>query len=283
MKKFRKIYLEITNVCNLKCKFCSPTNRTPKFIKVDDFDLVLSRIINYTDLIFLHIKGEPLLHPEIDQILNLCSKYNLKVNLTTNGTLLSKVKDKIKNSPSLRQINFSLHSIAENDNVIDVNSYLDNIFTFIKENKNIIYSLRLWNVGLNKNHDVNFHVLKYIENHFNIPNLYESLKTVDSIKLADKVYLNQDLQFNWPSRTSEKSSHKGFCYGLRDHIGVLVDGTVVPCCLDGDGIISLGNIFNQSLDDILTSSLAKEIYNSFSNRDAYHELCKKCDYKKRFL
>lgn len=282
MKKFKKIYLEITNVCNLNCKFCAPTKRASKFIEVDTFNKILTKVARYTDLVFLHIKGEPLLHPELEIILNLCYQHHLQVNLTTNGTLIGQVKDTLKGALALRQINFSLHSLAENDYTIEVKAYLDEIFSFMKDRPDLYYSLRLWNIGQDKNHEANLLVLKQIEKYFKLQNLEETLKMVDSLKLADKVYLNQDMKFNWPQAKEENNKMQGFCYGLRDHIGILVDGTVIPCCLDGDGIINLGNILENELETILSSKLARSIYDGFSNREAVHKLCQACEFKSRF-
>ena len=282
MKRFRKIYIEITNFCNLKCKFCLPTKRKLEYMSLDRFKFILDKITPYTDLIYLHLKGEPLLHPELDKILLMCAENNISVNITTNATLLSKVKDKLTSKKALRQINFSLHSLAENDKVIDTSAYLDAIFNFIFENSQYIYSLRLWNLDENKDHIHNYEVIKQVEAAFGVTELITLLKDNNSIKLKDKVYLNQDTKFNWPHKSLEVNSQTGFCYGLRDQIGILVDGTVVPCCLDGDGIISLGNILNSGIEEIINSQQATEIYNGFSNRKVVHELCQRCDFKNRF-
>src|SRR5690554_4856645 len=110
MKKFKKFYIEITSVCNLACTFCPQTKRKANFIKVDDFTKILNEIQPHTEYIYFHVKGEPLLHPHIDELLDISYEKGFKVNITSNGTLINKAKHKILGKPALRQLNFSLHS-----------------------------------------------------------------------------------------------------------------------------------------------------------------------------
>ena len=108
------------------------------------------------------------------------------------------------------------------------------------------------------------------------------LDKLNQAKLSKNVFLKFDKVFDWPNLKSNSVNENGFCYGLRTQLGILVDGTVVPCCLDNEGQIVLGNIFNQNLEEILNSKLAKNIYDGFSNRKCYAELCKHCGYIQKF-
>lgn len=289
MRKFKKIYIEITNVCNLSCSFCPETLRKPEFIEIYAFKKVLDEIKPYGEHIYFHIKGEPLLHPELETLLNLAYKKGFKVNLTTNGTLISKVKDILLNSKSLRQINVSLHSFDGNEKSHNKEEYIKNIIEFSKETKekNIITALRLWNLDENNNTNIklnrNKEILEIIEKDFNLQyKIEDKISECRGIKIDEYIYLNQDYEFSWPALTEQEDDGIGFCHGLRNQIGILVDGTVVPCCLDGNGIIKLGNIHDNSFADIIESSRAKDIIEGFSNRKAVEELCRKCGYRKRF-
>lgn len=289
MKKFKKIYIEITNVCNLNCSFCPPTRRSHEFMKIETFTKILNEVKSYTDLIYFHVKGEPLLHPEIASFLNLSYEQGLKVNITTNGILIKEVQDKIIGKPALRQINFSLHSLEGNSG-LKTDEYLDSIFSFIKvatRETKIIISLRLWNLEednlLNVTKQKNAQILSIIEKEFNLPYIIEE-KVIPGggIKIADRVYINQDQRFQWPGLKEKEVSKKGFCYGLRNQVAILVDGTVVPCCLDGEGAINLGNIKNTSFLEIIESERGEKLYQGFSRRNVVEELCRKCGYRKRF-
>lgn len=288
MPRFKKIYIETTNICNLSCNFCPKTSRELGFMSVDNFKIIIDKIKGYTNHIYLHLMGEPLLNKNLEEFLNVAKKENLHINITSNGTLINNAKDIIINSNAVRQINISLHSFEANDNNIDFYKYLNDILDFINEaNKksDTICALRLWNIDtdeLKANNDLNSKILKLIEDKLNISfSIFEALKEKRGIKLKDRVYLNMAEKFSWPSSEISIISEEVFCYGLRDQIGILLDGTVVPCCLDSEGKIPLGNIFNESLDEIINSKRALDIYNGFSNRKAVEELCKRCGYAKR--
>lgn len=291
MKRFKKVYIEITNVCNLKCEFCPMTQRTPKFMDLDTFEKILYDIKSFTDYIYLHVKGEPLLHPELDKFLDLAKEHSFLVNITTNGTLIDKVKYKILNKNALRQINFSLHSFDCNDLNYSIEKYLNDIFDFTSaavNNTNAIVSYRLWNLEEDiKSIEKNRHILALIEKAFNLDykieeKLLDKARDRRGIKLYNNVYLNIASKFQWPHTELEGNDNVGFCYGLKNQAGILVDGTVVPCCLDGEGIIKLGNIHENSFSEIIDGERAKAIYESFAKRQVIEELCKKCDYRRRF-
>ncbi|WP_026672629.1 radical SAM/SPASM domain-containing protein [Alkalihalobacterium bogoriense] len=290
MKKFKKFYLEITSVCNLACSFCPPTERQKQFLSVADFSKRLDEIKPYTDYIYLHVKGEPLLHPKIDQLLDISHEKGFKVNITTNGTLIEKNKHKLLNKPALRQMNFSLHSFDGHAGSKDKEGYVNSILSFIKEvtsQSNTIFSLRLWNLTPDNTTNVikqqNRKILELIETEFDLPyKIEEKVVPGSGVKIADRIYINQDIEFKWPALHEEEDDGKGFCYGLRNQAGILANGTVIPCCLDGEGVINLGNINQSSFSDIIEGDRAKTIVDGFSQRVAVEELCRKCGYRKRF-
>ena len=290
MKKFKKFYIEITNVCNLACNFCPQTKRKPEFMKIDTFSKILDQIKPHADYIYFHVKGEPLLHPEIDKFLDLSHNKGFKVNITTNGTLINKAKEKIFMKPALRQVNFSLHSFDGNDGDGNKEEYINNILLFVKEaiaDTNTFISLRLWNLDndnvTNLQRERNRQILETIEKEFKLLYKIEEKVTPGSgIKIVDRVYLNQDPEFKWPDLKEEEDDGNGFCYGLRNQVAILVDGTVVPCCLDGEGVINLGNINKNHFSEIVENERANNIFDGFSRREAVEELCRKCGYRKKF-
>jgi len=287
MKKFKKVYIEITNVCNLSCNFCPKTSRELKFMDKKAFAHVVKSIKHYTDHVYFHLMGEPFLNKELEHFLEISKENQLKVNITTNGTLIHEVKDILLNAQALRQVNISLHSFEANEEQIDFNEYINNIINFVKEateKTNIICSLRLWNLDTrySASNNMNIDIFKLLQQEFKINcDLKESLKEKNSFKLKNNVYISMGEKFKWPSLKVEELGERAFCYGLRDQIGILVDGTVVPCCLDSEGSIPLGNVFHSTLDEILNSKRAKDIYDGFSGRKAVEELCKRCGFINR--
>lgn len=276
MKKFKKIYIEITNICNLNCSFCSKDNRIKESISLTNMEGLLKKINDYTDYVYLHVKGEPLLHPNLKEILDLCEKYHKKVNITTNATLL-KAKETILSHSAIRQINLSVHSENKKKN------YLEEIFEVVDKlkDKNIVY--RFWTMNDNNLNQESTKLVEKIINHYQLsPEIVEKLKKDTNIKINSHTYVNKANQFIWPDITNDYYKETGYCYALKDQLAILVDGTVVPCCLDSNGIINLGNIYNNDLSEVIGSSRYQEMRIGFCNRKVTEELCKHCSYKERF-
>lgn len=264
MKKFKKIYIEITNMCNLNCSFCSKDNRQKKELSLSEFENILKKIDKFTDYLYLHVKGEPLLHSNFEKILRLCKKYNKQVNITTNGTLLNKKINDIINS-TVRQVNISMHSL-KND---DIKEILD--CSKILSDNGIYVVFRFWVYNDLQNNLIN-EIAKYYDCQID--------NSLCNIKVDQNVYINKDEEFVWPSLANKQYRKNGTCLGLKTHIAILSDGTVIPCCLDSNGIINLGNILNEDLEVILSKDRTKKIINGFNNNKLCEELCQKCGFKR---
>ena len=275
--RFSKIYLEISNLCNLSCAFCPGTRRQKKALNEEEFATLLPKIRPYTDFLYFHLMGEPLLHPKLERFLELAGDAGFKVILTTNGTLLSKQQAMLLNAPALHKVNISLHAFEANDLAVPFRDYLTGCFEFGKaaEGKKLI-SYRLWNQG--GQDEKNDEILATMKEFFPEPWVEERR----GLRIGQRVYLEYGDKFDWPDLSAADGGEGVFCHGLRDQLGILCDGTVVPCCLDHEGDIALGNLFTQSMDEILNSPRAKAIYEGFSQRKAAEELCRKCGYTRRF-
>lgn len=277
MKRFQKIYLEISNVCNLKCSFCPGTKRKPKVMNEEEFRKILPKLKDFTDYLYFHLMGEPLCHPLLECFLELAGSYGFKVILTTNGTLLEKQQETLLSASGLHKLNISLHAFEANDLSVPFEDYLKGCFSFAKaaEGKKLVV-FRLWNQGGAdaRNDDI----LKTLEQFFPKPWTEERR----GFRLGNRVYLEYGDKFDWPDLSAEDQGDHVFCYGLRDQIGILCDGTVVPCCLDHEGDLALGNIHESSMEEILESPRTKAIINGFRQRKASEELCRKCGYARRF-
>lgn len=290
MKKFKRIYIEIINTCNLQCTFCPPTIRTKAYMTLESFEEVLMKIKGYGQFIYLHIKGEPLMHPDICGILKLCEVYGIKVNITTNGTLIEKQSEQLLTSQSLRQVSISLQSFEAVDDKEAFEGYMKHVMDFVNKvrlHTNIIIELRLWNYDREKIgtkvYIKNQWALSYIKQSLELKvDIKEELPIVKGVKLVDNVYLSQSCEFEWPDMKKEVISQSGSCYGLSQQVGILVNGDVVPCCLDSDGDVVLGNIHKMSFEDILSSNRAQDIIEGFRNRQIVEALCQRCGFRERF-
>ncbi len=294
MKKFKKIYIEITNQCNLNCSFCPKTGRPAKIMYLNEFKKVIEKTKNQGDNFYLHVMGEPTSHPQFREILEFCKDNDVKVNITTNGTLLHKVGECIIDN-KVRMVSISLHSFEANVINSSMKSYLDKIMEFCKESigSGIVVELRLWNFDKDSIYDknkLNGQIIDYIKNNLEldfdfekaISDKFEEMNNSNSrkfnIKLKDQIYLGMAQHFDWPDINKKERFERGFCYGLRNQISILSNGDVVPCCLDSDGNMVLGNIFEKSLQDIFECKRATSIYTGFTNNIVVEPLCQTCGY-----
>ena len=278
MKRFNKVYLEISNLCNLRCAFCPGTKRAPHRMTEAEFSALLPKIRPFSDYLYFHLMGEPLCHPLLARFLELAGQAGFKVILTTNGTLLPKMQEVLLHAPALHKVNISLHAFEANDLAVPFSEYLRGCFAFGKaaEGKCII-SYRLWNGG--GADELNGQILDTMAEFVPRPWAEERRGP----RLGQKIYLEYGDKFDWPDLNAADNGERVFCYGLRDQIGVLCDGTVVPCCLDHEGDLALGNLHETTLDAILETDRAKAIYEGFQKGKAAEELCRKCGYATRFL
>lgn len=267
-----RCYLEITNICNLSCRFCPKTGRPKRSLTPEEFGLLTSRLQGNVKFLYFHLMGEPFLHPHLPQFIAMARGKGFIPVLTTNGTLLSRGAAVIDALPHKVQI--SLHS-QEGNGKEEFGQYIAEAMHFAKEaaRRGIIIVLRLWNQG---GYDsANETLLSHIAEHLPQP----WTERHDGWRVAENIYIEYDRMFTWPdSEKEECGGEEVFCYALRNQIGVLVDGTVVPCCLDHAGAVPLGNLFEQTIDEILGSPRARAMYDGFTRHVAVEPLCRRCGY-----
>ena len=274
-----KAFLEITNACNLACSFCHGTRRSIKYMNTDEFTRAATEARTFADFLYFHLMGEPLLHPKLGEFFDIANALGFKVIITTNGTLLPKCAEILLSAKALYKVSISLHSFEANAKEYNMDDYLKGCFDFCKAatEKGIISVLRLWNNG--GSDTLNGDIIRQMHVFFD-DGVTEWKETYSGYKIKDKVFLEWGDKFDWPDMDAEFCGDSHSCYGLRDQIGILSDGTVVPCCLDADGVINLGNIFTTPLSEILSSERATSLRRSFHTRRITEPLCQRCGYAK---
>ena len=274
-----KIYLEITNVCNMNCSFCHKTTRQKGFMTEEEFEKITDKLHGGVKHIYFHLMGEPTLHPLLPKFICRAKEKGFLPMLTTNGSTLGDKGDSLLSSLP-KKISISLHAPEANPAFAD-EGYLDNCIRFAKKaaERGCIIALRLWNLGSDAD---NSQILERLHKEF--PDEWTPVRGRTSQRLSTRLFLEWGERFEWPddSRQGASEDSEVFCYALRDQAGVLVDGTVVPCCLDADGKLALGNLFESDFDEILSSPRAKAIYAGFSCRRAVEPFCRTCGFVKRF-
>ena len=276
----KRVYLEITNVCNLSCSFCPGTKRKKHFLTADEFAFLADRLTGHTEYLYLHVMGEPLLHPQLAEILHIAAGLGFKICLTTNGTLLQKALPVLLQAEKLHKISVSLHSFEGNEGG-DLEEYVAQCARACAAlaERGVICAFRLWNEGGKNEKNGEIFALLSQEFEKNVADI--PLDVRGNRKLGQRLYLESAEKFDWPDMAAEEGGVE-FCLGLRQQAAVLCDGTVVPCCLDGEGHIALGNLFTQPFDQILDSPRARAMVEGFSRRRPTEELCRRCGYARRF-
>lgn len=275
----KKVYVEITDVCNLDCSFCNKTVRKKSFMTKDNFITIADKMKEHASVMFFHLMGEPTLHPDLPCFIEYANSLGYKTILTTNGTTLNKTGDAV-NAAKPYRVNLSLHSYeaTQNNPHPNLESYIISCLEFAKKCRanSVFCVLRLWNKGgLNSQNEK---ILSLAEEFF--PKPWEETKK--GYRITDRVFIEWDDCFIWPNLKNSVHNESCYCLGVRDQIGILVDGTVVPCCLDSDGIVDLGNIFEKDFKEIYSSPRTTAMLKGFQKRKAVEELCLHCGYCKRF-
>lgn len=296
----KRAYIEITNVCNLACSFCPGTRRAKRFMTPEEFRVIAAKVREHTEYIYLHVMGEPLLHPELEAILDIATELGFKINITTNGTLLAKKAELIRKYSSIRKVSVSLHSYEGNHAADAIENerkafaeYLENVWNFAAQ-ADCIVALRLWNEG--GENEMNDEIVDFLSRRSgldvrSIPETANGRRIYDENMMArdagenvynSRIYLESAAKFTWPTEQPDEQPVT-FCHGLTQQVAVLCDGSVVPCCLDSEGAVTLGNLLKEDLGEILESGRAKAFVQGFIDHCPSEELCRHCDYATRFV
>lgn len=269
-KMIDRCYIEITNTCNLDCHFCPKHQRKRRQLSAEEFDLLTDKVRGKVCFLYFHLMGEPLLHPLLPQFITMAREKGFKTVLTSNGTLLHRAMNLLDTLP--HKVQLSLHSHESNARG-ELSSYMEEVMNFATQAaaKGTCIVLRLWNQGgMDKENE---QVMDYIAEY--VPRPWK--ERPDGFRLCDNLYLEFDRKFEWPSANASSAKREVFCKALLKQIGVLSDGSLVPCCLDHNGDVALGNLFHQSLEEILSSPRAQAMIEGFQHHTATEALCQNCE------
>lgn len=288
-ERLKRIYVEISNICNLKCSFCPEVERPAKEIALAAFQETIEKIKPHTEEVYLHLMGEPLGHSQFGKLLDCCDAKGMPVKITTNGTLLNPTNMQLLLKPIVKQVNISLHSFPDNFPGRSVAGYMGKIFKFLElvseVRPDLYINLRLWDLdqdqaGRPENEDLR----GAIEKTFNVElaKIKPDVRRRKGVVVSGRISVHFDSRFTWPALTEPLLAKKGRCQGLKSHVGIHADGTVVPCCLDKEAVLALGNIHEKSLSDILQSERAVAMRDGFARGDLVEDLCRRCQFVERF-
>ena len=274
---YSRVYVEITNICNMHCTFCHGHSRALRQMSREEFGQILEKLSGATDYIYYHLMGEPLTHPQLPEFLRMSKERGFRSVITTNGTLL-KTKGADLLDAGVHKVSISIHSFEEGGEDAH-RAYLQQVADFAKTATELgtLICLRLWNQGCDDG--MNCRTLNLLQEM--LPGEWKP--NTRGFRIRDKLYLEWGQRFTWPDKDAPVQGQQVTCYGMRDHFGILCDGTVVPCCLDSDGVVNLGNIYEQSVEQIMSTPRATAMVEGFRCRKATEDLCRRCAYAQRFV
>ncbi len=289
---FRKVYLEISNICNLQCTFCPVVERDQKVMALSEIEKILQQIKPYAERVCFHVMGEPLNHPQWAHAIVLAEKQNISLEITTNGTLLKPENFANLLNPAVKQINFSLQSFVDNFPKADPQVYFQKIIDFVllaeQQRPDLYINFRFWNLAKEKvkitpENPVNEFFLQTIEKTFQtVINRQVDPGFRKSKNVRSRIYVHFDTRFEWPNVQAPFVSEEGTCWGARAQVAIHASGVVVPCCLDKEADVPLGNINTQSFEEILSSPRFLKMRQGFEENRVVESLCQRCSFRTRF-
>lgn len=279
----KRVYIEIINRCNLECSFCPPSTRAAQVMSPEQFEGIAAQVVPLCRYIYLHVKGEPLLHPQLTEIFATAERYQLLVNLTTNGLLLPSLSQSLLNGSAIRQVSLSMHGYTAATHG-SLTRWVVALCDYARAAAKLgrYTDFRFWTLSSGRQPDSDtLAMLTLLEQEFGVVGLASQTDN-RRVTLAEGIFVSFDEQWDWPDSGGEDYGERGTCYGSRTMLGILADGTVVPCCLDSEGDCALGNIFDTPLDAILSGERLVRMSSSFANRQVVEPICRRCGYRLRF-
>lgn len=286
--RFRRVNVEITNRCNLSCPFCASSSRPPTVMSVAAFARLATQLEPLAEEVVLHVLGEPLTHPDLSGVLAAAAAAALPVHVVTNGVLLDRRRGDLLLQSGVRQVSVSLQSARASLPEPEYGHALERVLAFctraVSERPDLYVNLRLWNAAGPRTGIDDALLAQRLSAHFgrDVGALQVDVRRRKNVPLRGRQYLHFDSRFEWPRLDLPEGAVRGTCHGLTGHFGILADGTVVPCCLDVDGILRLGNAFDTPLAEILNSARARHIRDGFAAGRRVEPLCRRCSFVERF-
>ena len=237
------------------------------------FRRIIQQVAPLTEQVCFHLMGDPLVHPELRDLVEISHEYGARIFFVTNGVLLREKQAQLLLHPAFRQVNFSLHSFHDNYPDRDPTPYLERIFSYTEtalvNRPDLFINYRLWNLEQTRGTGAkNVEMLRRIQERFGVRIAADAdVRSQKSHRIKNRLYLHFDTEFVWPALDLPVLGNSGKCHGLSTHFGILVDGTVVPCCLDKEGAIPLGNVKEQPVLEILGTARAQAILAGFVTDD----------------
>jgi MoaA/NifB/PqqE/SkfB family radical SAM enzyme len=250
-------WIDITRLCNLRCIMC-PQSRglrpRPAKMPLDRFQQILDDICENRPLIKLYLSGEPLLHEGLFDMIEYAHGKNCQTAIHTNATLFTEALSERILSSSLTFLSFSFDGCTA-----EVYERLRPPAKFEQVGANIRRFLDLRRRS-GRGPYANVEIIRMRDTEDFLKSFAEEWKAcgVEEVSVVDYM--------TWlgtvPDRRDGKAAiFSGYtpCAAPFQHGCILSDGTVVPCCLDVDGRMPLGNVTEQPFREIWVGNAYRQL------------------------
>ena len=238
--------IELTNVCNLKCKMCwqSEFLSYPKgYMEYDQYTKIIDEAVRAgVKAIKLQSRGEAMLHPRIIDAIRYAKEHGiLDVQITTNATLLTEDTWQRLLESGLDMLNFSLDtshkdSFAELNKEVPYSDVIKNVKGFLEMRKKMTAKKPYVKIQVARSDS---------------PDGIAIRRQVDAIaSLADKIMENPVFILHEDQAERSSAAQASPCRMLWQRMVINYDGIVTPCCRDYNCLNEMGNINRDSLESI---------------------------------
>lgn len=289
----KKIYIELSDICHLACSFCPAPKGVRGVMSLEAFAHALDSALMLTKRIALHILGDPCALPNLANYLTLAHSKGAEIELVTSGAFFHKHRPQTLLSPPVYQLSISLEAGIDNA-IANYATKLAPLLAYHLQHPSCFLNLRVQDSSLYQNPQALCTLLRQIlpesiftpTHHTHHQKFCHALSRNDiytlfdekgRIRLWSKAFLIIKPHFTWAGFATMPQKHKS-CHALKEQIGILSDGTIVPCCMDTQGAINLGNITTTSLQEALHSPRAVAMKNGFKTQRAVESLCQHCGF-----
>ncbi len=100
--------LYVTDRCNLDCSYCTEYDNSRPHPKLEDLKKWIKKIRDLGTMRIALVGGEPLVHPDIIELVRYCRELGFATSLTTNGFLLTREKVKLLEEAGLQVMQISV-------------------------------------------------------------------------------------------------------------------------------------------------------------------------------
>ena len=271
-----RLWVETASRCNLRCVMCLNKDLRASEKGLMDFDLfkkIIDEAKRHVNDIYLHHRGEPLLNPALFDMISYAREVGLKTRFHTNGTLLNEEKAAklLEAGPDL--VSFSVDGF-------DKPSY-EQIRVGADFEETVSNIIRFAEMRKSRNLKKPYAVVETIR--FCNPTIGENKRKTDELRrrfldAGINEVIEKD-EYTWAEENAPETGtppEYSACTFPWYAMAICWDGTVTPCPQDYRAKMVMGNVGNNTLEEIWNGEAYRDLRRRFRTDLDSLALCRKC-------